>query len=448
MLEQLDEYKDHVPGNRSDDEQPITKNDFLEASVFQNLPPILNDCCRVFSDDIEKNLVFLGAMTVLSGCLPNVYGVYDKDKIGANFFFFVVAPASSGKGCLKWAKRIAQSIHKSKRDKYEELKKEYLEAEDKEGLAHPKQYLHYIPANSSASALIEVLENNDGRGTLFCSEADTLSGALKQDWGNFSDILRSAFHHEPINFLRRKNDEYKEIETPYLSILLSGTPKQVHTLIPDPENGLMSRFAFFAFRSRPVMKNVFADNHVNFDEHFDHIQQRVERLYNYLNELSQPIYFSLTKEQEPDFLEMFSEGHTEFHLNLGEESLASIRRLGVIMFRLCVILTALRIDINASHPTQITCSDQDYQTAKSIIETLKKHTTKIFREIQKDSHKNIKLSDDKFRLYKALPETEFKRKEGVEICKKIGLSEATLDRLFKTEYIKSVPGFGKYKKTN
>jgi len=445
MLENSLEYQ-----NLSDEQHPAQsapESHFLETSVFENLPPILNDCCRVFSDEIEKNLVFLGAMTVLSGCLPKVYGIYDKDKIGANFFFFVVAPASSGKGCLKWAKRIAQSIHKSKRDKYEVLKKEYLVAEDKEGMTHPKQLLHYIPANSSASALIDVLESNGARGTFFCSEADTLSGALKQDWGNFSDILRSAFHHEPINFLRRKDDEYKEIETPCLSILLSGTPKQVPTLIPDAENGLMSRFAFFTFRSRPVMKNVFADKHVNFDEHFDHIQQRVERLYNYLNDESQPIYFSLTKAQEPDFLKLFSEGHTEFHLNLGDESVASVRRLGVIMFRLCMILTAARLDTNAVRPTQITCSDQDYQTAKSIIKTLKKHTTKIFQNLQKDSHKNIKLSDDKFKLFKALPETEFKRKEGVEICLKMGLSESTLDRLFKTEYIESA-GYGKYKKTN
>lgn len=425
-----------------------TINDFFDTSVFQNLPPILSDCTRVFSDEIEINLVFIGAITVLSGCMPNVYGTYDKDKIGANFYAFIVAPASSGKGCLKWSKSIAQSIHKDKRVRYDELKKEYEQADDKDSIIHPKQLMHFIPANSSTSAMIEVLQNNDGRGTLFCSEADTLSGALKQDWGNFSDILRSAFHHEPINFLRRKNDEYKEVENPYLSILISGTPRQVHGLIPEVENGLLSRFAFFTFRSRPMMKNVFENSNIDFDVHFKHIQQQVKKLYDYLNDSPHPIQFILKCEHQNDFLKMFSESHTEFHLNLGDESLASVRRLGVVMFRICMILTVARLNTNESHPTQMQCSDSDYNTAKSICETLKKHTAKIFTKMQDEKCSNSNLSDNRFKLYNALPQTEFKRKEANGICKKMNIGSATLDRLLNdSDYFEKV-GYGTYRKVH
>ncbi len=444
MLEKFDEYKDAERDRTPEESTP--ENHFLDKSVFKDLPDILNDVCRVFSDEIEKNLVFLSSLTVLSGCMPNVYGVYDRDKIGANFFLFVVAPASSGKGCLKWSKTLAQSIHRTKREQYKQLEKAYKEADDKDKV-YPKQLLHYIPANTSASAFIKAFQNNGGCGTLFCTEADTLSGALKQDWGNFSDVLRCAFHHEPISQLRKNNDDCNEIEKPYLSILLSGTPNQVHNLIPNPENGLLSRFGFFTFQSKPTMKDVFADDSTDLDKHFEHLQNKVERLYNYLNDASQPIRFIFTLEQKADFLKTFENGHTEFHLTLGLESIASIRRLGVIMFRLCMILSVLRLNVNDEYPGIIKCTDQDYQTAKSILETLKRHTTKIFISIQKGGHKSKDLSPEKYKIYKALPDGEFKRKEAVEICKKMGLSDRTLDRLLKGEYFEKT-GYGIFKKVN
>ena len=56
----------------------------------------------------------------------------------------------------------------------------------------------FIPVNNSASYIVQTLSENDGSGILFSTEADTLANSLSQDWGNFSDVLRCAFHHEPI----------------------------------------------------------------------------------------------------------------------------------------------------------------------------------------------------------------------------------------------------------
>ena len=56
----------------------------------------------------------------------------------------------------------------------------------------PKSKLFFIPANTSSSMLIKHLEDNDGMGAIVESEADTLTGTLKQDWGGYSDILRRA----------------------------------------------------------------------------------------------------------------------------------------------------------------------------------------------------------------------------------------------------------------
>lgn len=56
-------------------------------------------------------------------------------------------------------------------------------------------------------------------------EADTLADTLSKEWGNFSDALRKAFHHEYISYQRKTNNEHFEIENPNLCLALSGTPK-------------------------------------------------------------------------------------------------------------------------------------------------------------------------------------------------------------------------------
>jgi len=106
------------------------------------------------------------------------------------------------------------------------------------------------------------------------------------------------------------------------------------------------------------------------------------------------------------------------------------------MFRLCKVLSVLRLDVNDEYPEIIKCTDQDYQTAKSILETLKKHTMKIFTKIEKRGRKKGDLKGKKFKLFNALPDS-FTRKEALEIGKKMSIASATVDRLIGTDYIES-----------
>ena len=70
--------------------------------------------------------------------------------------------------------------------------------------------------------------------------ADTLSTSLNQDYNHGSDILRNTFDHERISYNRRTDHEYRELKETFLSMVLSGTPNQVKSLIPSAENGLFS----------------------------------------------------------------------------------------------------------------------------------------------------------------------------------------------------------------
>uniref|UniRef100_UPI001CF87561 DUF3987 domain-containing protein n=1 Tax=Penaeicola halotolerans TaxID=2793196 RepID=UPI001CF87561 len=86
----------------------------------------------------------------------------------------------------------------------------------------------------------------------------------------YSEGLTRAFHHETIPYYRRTDREFVDIESPCLSTVLTGTPKQVSALIPNAENGLFSRFIFFFMNVRPVWKNVFASQTDNgLGDYFD-----------------------------------------------------------------------------------------------------------------------------------------------------------------------------------
>jgi hypothetical protein len=67
--------------------------------------------------------------------------------------------------------------------------------------------------------MIEHLKANDGQGIICETEADTMSVAKKQDWGDYSTILRAAFHHETFSTTRKTDKQYDEIKNKDFKLL-------------------------------------------------------------------------------------------------------------------------------------------------------------------------------------------------------------------------------------
>ena len=156
-----------------------------------------------------------GAITAISACLPNYSGVYDCRREYANLYLFVTAQASAGKGRLALCKNIVLPIHEKLRAEYARLKQVYdeemtnfLKSKKADGVQRPKEPAMktlIMPAYSSATAMCQTLNDNDGVGLMFETEGDTLASTFKSEYGNYSDALRKAFHHESISYNRRKN---------------------------------------------------------------------------------------------------------------------------------------------------------------------------------------------------------------------------------------------------
>ncbi len=435
----VDSDSNNEEGSRACREMPN-----LSDHIFPNLPTFLQRVVEVATSREERDILLLGSLATISSCLPKMFGVYDGKKCYSNLYLFVTAQASAGKGRLVLCKELVKPIHKKLRERAAQLKQQYelemIEYNAKKGKedgvekpGKPAEKMLFIPANNSTTGVFQLLFDNDGAGLIFETEGDTLAQAFKSDYGNYSDGFRKAFHHETISYYRRTDREYVDIERPCLSTVLSGTPKQVSALIPNAENGLFSRFLFYYMNVHHVWKDVFADGEgVALDDHFKELSHELYSLYKFLME-QEEIQFSLSKEQRQRFNEFFSGIQQEYLDIFGNDYMATVRRLGLIAFRMCMILTALRIIDTKSYKSNLECVAEDFETVICMIETLIKHSGKVFSELPED-HSLPKQKNKKEKFLEALPK-EFNRQKYLEVASVLSISTKSAEAYI-TEFVK------------
>ena len=439
---------------------------------------------RVIADshsDEDADILILGSLTVISACTPNVYGVYDRRPVHANLFLYVTAPASAGKGRLSLCRHLAEPLHQYLRDKYKRDMQKYNEelaayaVNKKTSLAvQPKEppFLSLIiPANSTATVVYQTLSENDGVGLLFETEGDTLANAFNSDLGNYSDGFRKAFHHETISYLRKKDHEYVEILRPKFSAVLSGTRQQIYSLIPNAENGLFSRFIFYSMQTELVWRDMFPTiDGATADERF---RQIGKDFYTFLKDFPKDdVQFTLSYTQKQRFNDFFAETQRSYAYTFGDDIVASVRRLGLILFRIAMILSVLRLmdSFPAASKTaplsevkkskRIVCTDIDFQSALDIVKVLLLHTVEVYQSLPRHSYERLatiapkgsrQLAEaSRSRFLDALPNA-FDRPTYIEVAASLNITDKTAERYIR-EFCASGqldhPSNGQYLKTS
>ena len=464
-----------------DNTQPKT----FSQSIHENLPLIMQRIIADSHSDEDADILILGSITVFSACIPNVFGVYDRRSVNANLFLYVTAPASAGKGRLSLCRHLAAPIHQSLRDKYKRDMQEYneklaayavnkkntLEVQPKE----PPFLSLFVPANSTATVVYQTLSENNGVGLLFETEGDTLANAFKSDMGNYSDGFRKAFHHEPIAYLRKKDHEFVEILRPKFSAVLSGTLQQVFNLIPDAENGLFSRFIFYVMKTELVWRDMFpVSDGTTADERF---RQIGKDFYAFLKDFpSVEVQFTLSYDQQRRFNDFFAETQSTYAYTFGDDIVASVRRLGLILFRIAMIISVLRLMdafpaasrrgkstplAKVKKTKSIVCTDIDFQSAMAIVKVLLQHTAEVFQSLPRHSYERQAASVApkgsrqlaeamRSRFFAALP-VSFDRPKYIEVAASLNITEKTAERYvreFCTSGQLNHPSNGQYNKTS
>ncbi|HJH30714.1 MAG TPA: DUF3987 domain-containing protein, partial [Methanosarcinaceae archaeon] len=287
---------------------------------------------------------------------------------------------------------------------------------------------------NSTTGVFQLLSDNEGKGLIFETEGDTLAQAFKSDYGNYSDGFRKAFHHETISYYRRTDREYVDIEDPCISTVLSGTPNQVSTLIPNAENGLFSRFMFYYMNIKPIWKNVFAVNTSNgLSDYYSALGEEFLEFYKTLKN-NPEIQVTLSIQQQEKFNKVFENIQTKY-LNIQSEAyIASVRRMGIIAFRIAMIFTALRIKEDGDVNQTRVCEDVDFDNVLEMVSVLIKHSSKVFNALPVET-KLSKRSNRKERFLESLP-VEFSKQEYLAKADDLNIQHKTAEGYI-TKFVKA-----------
>ena len=418
-------------------------NGNYEITSFNGLPPLLQSVCDSFNHS-EKELMLFSTLTVFSGIFPNVSSIYLSKKIKSNLFLYIIGSAGSGKGNASWAHKLISKVDKTTSIDLNVLKQFNLSINLTDVYQLTQKLT--IPANNSAAGFLELFNDNGGRGIIFETEGDTISNAFKMDSGDYSDILRKAFHHEPITQYRKGNNKKQiQIDFPELSVIITSTVGQFMKIIPNAENGLFSRFIINFTQNSDKFLNVFDKETNNREILFNDLSQKVFETYQKFN-VADEIIFKLTLEQEVKFVEYFS--YTKSTLtNLIHEDLASItNRTALMSYRIMMILSIFRNESN-DVSAGIVCSNQDFNIAlnlsKIILQNSAYTMTKILSGKELDSNKFYR------KCYDALPNGVFKTQDAKSILLPLGMPERTTDEFLKKPFFEKVKhGFWKKNKPN
>lgn len=417
----------------------------FDETIYNDLPIILERATGTMNIRQEKDLVLIGSIATISSILLPFRTIYHGRTIFPNMFLFVPGPAGSGKGRLDFCYRLVRPIHQDKRDLWllaqEEYKQELdryraLSKKEKANATSPVKppiTLLRVPANCSATSFAEAMADN-GNMLMFETEGDTVVNTFKSDYGNYSDNFRKAFAHEEFGYLRRGNDsEEKEVQNPRLSVVLSGTPEQVKSLIPNAENGLLSRFIFYCMSATDEWLDGFSgyDTDNPLEKVFDNLGAEIENFYQHLTQISE-VWFTLSIVQQQRFNDYFAGEKQRMKELNGDLYNASTHRLSWACLRIAMVLTALRCMDRGSVPEKIECSDADFNIALSIIRTVSEHNDYIFNVLNEGITEDVKVSETyssaaRHVLLNNLPD-RFSSEDMQALSVKLGKSIRTIQR--------------------
>lgn len=434
-----------------------TMDTFIDKIACDDLPPIVRRLVESCDNMQEADMMTLGMLVAVSGTMSGICGVYDRRRVYAPLYGCIVAPPASSKGrlaaCMKVVAPIQLEIraanlremadYKARLAAYQSLGRKANPADEPD---EPPYRSLFIPANSSSTATYQALNDNGGEGLTFETEGDVMATTIRSDYGDYSTGLRAAFHHEPIVYNRRKDNEHVDIQQPRWAVMLTGTPRQIVNLVPDAENGLFSRFIFYMIDRNTEWHDVFSDDEMVIDDVIQHLGEEYLPVYHALRQRTNcPIAFHLTAAQKKRFNRFFNDMQSEQASVIGDDMVASVRRLGLVCFRIAMVLTVLRsVDGDAAEwedLARIDCDDRDFDTAMQIVNVLIGHTAMVYstllsHEEPKDENPTAAMTALQREVFEAMGE-DFTTKDVMEYTSKRNVPRRTAENMigsFVTRY--------------
>ena len=198
---------------------------------------------------------------------------------------------------------------------------------------------------------------------------------------------------------------------------------------------------FYGKRGNLFWRDVFAQSDKTIDEVFLAFGERFKQIYDELKKRQDhPIQVIFSPAQQAQFNKFFSELQLEQVGLYGDDMIACVRRLGLVCFRIAMVLTILRYE--GSMPIidllsqAIACDDRDFNTAMTMVNCLINHTAHVYSEIfnggkdEKEGSKSVKMSNQESMIFRSLGK-EFTTNDVRQAAEELEIRWKTAERYLK-----------------
>jgi hypothetical protein len=140
-----------------------------------------------------------------------------------------------------------------------------------------------------------------------------------------------------------------------------------------------------------------------------------------------PTVFLLSNEQWKKLNNQCSNWLNEVSTFVSEDATSIVKRLGLILFRIAMILTCLRKFEKKDESENMPCEDVDFDTALLMSDVYLKHSIFMFKTLPKTDKVRSKMMKQ---FYDNLPES-FQRKDAITLGAQLNIKERTVDKYLK-----------------
>ena len=374
---------------------------------MQNLPQPLQQMLSLATTPEEQDILLMATLTAASACVPNLYFCYGPTgkRYYANLQTFILAASASGKGIANQALDMMRVID--------------------------EQYPLLIPGDSTLPAWYKALAERNGCGYMHESEGSVITDIWRTSAANYNTALRKAAEHESIS--RNRCLEMSEIASPRLSMLLTGTFRQYHALVPSVENGYFSRLLTLCIRETHPFSRRYVSAKPTQSAVPQQVGRQLLRIYEQLQNAGDREW-SLTDAQKERLGEHLETEYTTLISLLGDNFHSAVVRMAIHIERIAMILSVLRFangqQLIANSQQPILCSNEDYQIAELIGNKLLLHMAAAYQLIEGDKQElvpSFRPLDQRRVLFEQL-KPEFKLCELISEAKAQGISRRSAIR--------------------
>lgn len=443
--------------NDSEEEDVLLENNnelrasapYFPEEVYEHLPPFLKDCVKYANNPREKDITLLSCMNCCAACLPGTRFIYKNAEFSPNFYSAIQAPSAAGKGvvgfCIYLLEATQKHYDRLRRKQKKEFEENMFAWETEMQKARrekrkpdinlkpeePKYIYIKIPSTISKSRLIAHLRDNGPvGGSMTSTEIYTMISAISQECGNFTDILCKAAQHEEVASSYKVDGDPISVQTPYLSLLLSGTQEQFIAFFQSLEDGLYNRFSIYTRQAQYIWESCAPKEGIDLRTYFRELGEQLAEMHLHLLEFPTRVTFS--EAQWEEHTRQFSELLDKAIIEGTDAPGGIIFRHGLLAMRIAALLTVFRKWEDFKFAKEYRCSDEDFNTAMSIIHVLIEHSLLMSTALPASKHPPVAIHSFHRvnNVLNTLP-TNFTYTEFLNAAHEKGISTTSVKRMLK-----------------